>query len=141
MSADRLFLDTAFVLALLNRRDRHHEAARRWFSRLRRAGEVCTTEAILLEVGNSLARRNRREAITFIRSCYLAPNMHVQPLDRALMDRAIQLYEERSDKSWGLTDCVSFVVMRERGLTDALTVDVHFEQAGYRMLLGRPGKD
>jgi hypothetical protein len=139
MNASRLFLDTAFVLALLNRRDRHHVAARRLFRLLSTADEVWTTEAVLIEIGNSLARFHRGEAVTFIRSCYRAPNMQVVDVDRPLFQRAIALYAERSDKSWGLTDCLSFVVMREQRLTDALTSDVHFEQAGYRILLGRRG--
>jgi uncharacterized protein len=42
----------------------------------------------------------------------------------------------RRDKEWSLTDCISFVVMKERGLTEALTADHHFEQAGFKALLG-----
>lgn len=52
-----------------------------------------------------------------------------------LMHRGIELYEARSDKDWSLTDCTSFIVMQDRGLTDALTGDHHFEQAGFRPLL------
>jgi predicted nucleic acid-binding protein len=53
-----------------------------------------------------------------------------------LMDRALDLYRNRRDKDWGLTDCTSFVVMTEHGLSDALTSDEHFRQAGFRVLLG-----
>lgn len=52
-----------------------------------------------------------------------------------LFDRAVALYAARMDKEWGITDCISFVVMQERGLTAALTTDAHFEQAGFRALL------
>jgi len=52
-----------------------------------------------------------------------------------LFDRGCELYTSRSDKEWSLTDCISFVVMKERGLTDALTPDRHFEQAGFKILL------
>ena len=52
--------------------------------------------------------------------------------------QAFALYREREDKEWGLTDCLSFVVMNERGLTDALTADDHFRQAGFRALLREP---
>jgi uncharacterized protein len=45
------------------------------------------------------------------------------------------LYEERPDKGYSLTDCISMNVMRERGLTDVLTNDPHFRQEGYRLLL------
>ncbi|WP_225893949.1 hypothetical protein [Atlanticothrix silvestris] len=52
-----------------------------------------------------------------------------------MLIRALQLYNERPDKTWGLTDCISFVVMWEQGLTDAVTADIHFVQAGFRALL------
>jgi uncharacterized protein len=44
-------------------------------------------------------------------------------------------FRSRLDKDWGLTDCVSFVLMKEYGLTDALSADRHFVQAGFRALL------
>jgi len=46
-----------------------------------------------------------------------------------------KLYRDRADKEWPLTDCISFVVMHDRGLSEALTADHHFEQAGFRALL------
>ena len=61
--------------------------------------------------------------------------MHVVNVDTPLLTRALQLYRDRSDKAWGLTDCISFVVMQEQGLMDAVTADEHFLQAGYRALL------
>jgi predicted nucleic acid-binding protein len=64
-----------------------------------------------------------------------APNVEIVRLSPALLDAALQLFGERHDKAWTLTDCASFCVMRERGLGDALTHDHHFEQAGYRPLL------
>jgi hypothetical protein len=63
------------------------------------------------------------------------PRVVVVPSSRDLFDRAMGLYRSRPDKDWSLTDCVSFVVMRERGITEALTGDHHFEQAGFRALL------
>ncbi|MFM5956954.1 MAG: PIN domain-containing protein, partial [Dolichospermum sp.] len=42
---------------------------------------------------------------------------------------------QREDKEWGLVDCISFIVMQDRGITDALTADTHFQQAGFRALL------
>jgi predicted nucleic acid-binding protein len=61
--------------------------------------------------------------------------VEVIPFQPALMEAALSLYESGPDKSWSLTDCLSFIVMQERGLTDALTADHHFEQAGFRALL------
>ena len=61
--------------------------------------------------------------------------LKLSPPSAELFDRGCELYTSRSDKEWSLTDCISFVVMKERGLTDALTPDRHFEQAGFKVLL------
>ncbi len=63
------------------------------------------------------------------------PAIEIIPAERWLLVRGIDLYARRPDKAWSLTDCISFVVMGERGLAEALTGDHHFEQAGYRALL------
>lgn len=135
MSSERFFLDTAYILALLNSRDHYHAAARAFFPRMRAAQEVWATDAILIEVGNILARSHRAEAATFIRTCETTSNIRVASLTSTLLARALALYEQRSDKTWGLTDCLSFVVMQDQGLTNALTTDDHFRQAGFRVLL------
>ncbi len=63
------------------------------------------------------------------------PNIEIISLNDSLYDEAFELFSSRTDKEWGLVDCISFVVMRERGITEALTADEHFEQAGFRALL------
>jgi predicted nucleic acid-binding protein len=135
MTSDRLFLDTAYVQALINAHDQYHDAARALFPRVRLATEVWVTEAVLIEVGNVLARSHRSAAAAFISGCYTTPNVRVVSVDTPLLHRANDLYRQRADKTWGLTDCLSFVVMWERGLTDALTTDEHFRQAGFQVLL------
>jgi predicted nucleic acid-binding protein len=132
MSGDRLFFDTSFVLALLDRRDTYHRCALTLVSRVEEADELWITEAILIEVANALSRADRTSAIEFIERCYAQPEIRVVTVDTPLLRRACQLYAARSDKTWGLTDCISYVVMRENGLTDALTADRHFIQAGFR---------
>ena len=57
------------------------------------------------------------------------------PFDAGLMDRGLAIFAERQDKDWPLTDCISFVVMQEQGITEALTGDRHFEQAGFVAML------
>jgi predicted nucleic acid-binding protein len=59
----------------------------------------------------------------------------IVPLSEDLYARAFRLYRERADKEWGLTDCVSFVVMQDRKISEALTTDEHFQQAGFCALL------
>jgi len=135
MSRERLFLDTAFVQALLNRRDQYHTQAEALFPRVRAAAEVWVTEAVLVEVGNALSDLDRMAAAQFIERCYRTSNMHVVSVDTPLLMRTLRLYRERPDKLWGLTDCISFIVMREQRLMNAVTTDEHFVQAGYRALM------
>lgn len=135
MSDERLFLDTVFIQALLNKHDQYHHQAKTFLPRVRAAKTVWVTEAILVEVGNALSSVNRPGAVQFIQQCYKTANLQVVILDTLLLSRALKLYSERPDKTWGLTDCISFIVMRENGLTDAVTADLDFVQAGFRALL------
>jgi predicted nucleic acid-binding protein len=97
---------------------------------------MVTTEEVLLEVGNSLARlRFRPAAAQLLQSLTNDSQVEVEPINAAWFRRGLQLFEARPDKEWGLVDCVSFVVMQDRGITDALTSDEHFEQAGFIALL------
>jgi predicted nucleic acid-binding protein len=61
------------------------------------------------------------------------------PLGDELLTGGVELYRDRPDKYWSLTDCISFVVMTELGVTDALTGDRHFKQAGFSLLLPEAG--
>ena len=63
------------------------------------------------------------------------PNIEIVPLSDQLYIRALRLYRERLDKEWGMIDCISFVVMQDRNISDALTTDMHFQQAGFRVLM------
>jgi predicted nucleic acid-binding protein len=69
------------------------------------------------------------------RHIQLSPAIRVVPASRALLEEGISLYSSRPDKDWSLTDCISFVVMRDEGIIQALTGDHHFEQAGFKALL------
>lgn len=135
MNNERFFLDTAYVQALLNRRDQHHERAKELFPRVRTAEEIWTTEAVLIEIGNALSGFDRQAAAHFIEGCYQTDNIYVISVDTVLLERALQLYRDRPDKQWGLTDCVSFVAMQDQYLTTALTLDNHFRQAGFQVLM------
>jgi predicted nucleic acid-binding protein len=135
MTRDLLFMDTVYIQALLNRHDDYHNRAKAIHHKVRNAAEVWVTEAILIEVGNALSATNHSEAVQFIQLCYQIPNMKVVSVDTSLLNRGLDLYHSRPDKDWGLTDCISFVVMREQNLIDALTADRHFVQAGFRALL------
>lgn len=136
MSDERILLDTAFVRALLNRRDQDHARAKELWPRVRAAREVWTTEAILVEIGNSLRSISHRQAaFAFISKCYTTPNTRIENVTSDLLGRALTLYDSRRDKTWGLTDCISFVVMKDQSLVDAMTTDKDFQQAGFRALM------
>ena len=62
-------------------------------------------------------------------------NTKIVPATQALFHRGLERYAARPDKDWTLTDCISFVVMEDEGITDALTGDQHFVQAGFKVLL------
>jgi len=135
MDKERIFLDTAFILALLNRRDSYHHKAKTLMNRVREASEIWLTEAVLTEVGNALSSVDRKAAADFIASCYNTPAFKVVSVTTSLMKKGVELYSGRTDKEWGLTDCISFVVMKEEGLYLAMTADKHFTQAGFVPLM------
>jgi predicted nucleic acid-binding protein len=135
MSPERFFLDTAFIISRFNRRDAFHARASNLRIRVREAREIWTTEAVIIEIGNALAAGLRAEAVRFFEAIPRTSNLKVVPVTSALLESAINLYRDRPDKDWGLTDCISFEVMRENSLAEALTADRHFIQAGFRALL------
>lgn len=132
-----LFLDTGYVIALSGANDRYHAQAVRLAEQIEGNNiRLVTTHAILLEIGNALSReRYRPAAVRLIDSLQNDPNVEIVPLSESLFSQAFQLYRDRSDKEWGLIDCVSFVVMKDRQIRDALTSDEHYEQSGFRALL------
>jgi uncharacterized protein len=135
MEFNRFFLDTSYVLALLNSRDVYHNRSKELFPLMRNAREVWITEAVLAEIGNALSRSNRLAAVNFINNCYITANVKVVSVNKDLFHRAIKFYQFYQDKNWGLTDCISFIVMQDHDLTEAFTADEHFKQAGFQPLL------
>jgi predicted nucleic acid-binding protein len=97
---------------------------------------VLLSDFILLELGNALSSIRQRELffrlVSHLRS---HSNVRIIPASRDLLDRGLELFSRRADKAWSLTDCISFVVMQDEDVTDALTTDRHFEQAGFTALL------
>jgi hypothetical protein len=97
---------------------------------------LVTTEAVLWEWMNALSDASTRRVVAEgYRRCQDDPGIEIVPFSRERNDAAVRLYEARSDKTWSLTDCLSFVVMEQRMLAEALTTDRHFEQAGLRALM------
>jgi len=132
-----VFLDTSFAIALSSATDQNHARAVRLANQIEtNKTRLVTTQAILLEIGNSLSKQKyRAAAIQLLESIEADPNVEVVLLTNSLYRLAFSLFKQRDDKEWGLVDCISFIVMQDRGIADALTTDTHFQQAGFRALL------
>jgi predicted nucleic acid-binding protein len=132
-----VFLDTNGWIALLNATEQLHERAyEAWVELGQRGYRIVLTDWVIAETGNGLARSRARtifaDAIDRISQ---NPLVDIVIVDQPLIARAIDRYRRYSDKSWGLVDCASLIVMQERGITEAFTSDHDFEQAGFRCLL------
>lgn len=129
-----VFADAFYFVARLNRREQHHERVLN-FSRDFRA-HILTSDWVLMEVADALveseSRARMRDFIGHLRQTAVC---EIVPASREWLDRALELYHQHADKEWTLTDCTSFAIMRERSVTEALTGDKHFEQAGFVALL------
>ena len=129
-----IFADSYYFLAVGNDRDQGHRRAVDFANRY--VGEIVTTEWVLTEVGDALAAPFQRPRfLNLIELIDSDTSWVVVESSHELFERGVQLYSNRPDKNWSLTDCMSFVVMEEQGLTEALTADRHFEQAGFVPLL------
>lgn len=128
-----VFADSFYFVARLNVRDQYHKTVIE-FSRNFRAG-MLTTDWILIEVADALAKSECRPRVReFMLHLRRAAACEIVPATRDAFDRALELYNQHRDKQWTLTDCISFTVMREHGIAEALTADHHFEQAGFTAL-------
>lgn len=134
---NRLFLDTSYAIALATPTDQYHDCAVHLSREIeKKATKLLTTRPILLEIGNSVARRDKRKSGgELLLQITTDPNILIVELTKSLYERAFDLFLKYGDKEWGLVDCVSFVVMNERNVQLALTTDNHFVQAGFRALL------
>lgn len=128
-----VFADAFYFLALLNKRDEAHDKAVAYSANV---GRLVTTDWVLTELADGLASSRHRNAFLQTRQELLADaDARVVPFDMKLYEEGIALCADRPDKAWSLTDCISFVVMQREAITEALTGDHHFEQAGFVALL------
>ena len=134
---DKVFVDTAAWIALLNSSDALNPPALQVMNRLQQQKAfLVTTEFVLLEVADALsAPAMRTQTVAFINGLRQLNVLHIIPISQALLTSGWQLYSQRPDKEWGLTDCISFVVMTQERIAIAFTSDRHFQQAGFTKLL------
>lgn len=125
-----VFADAFFYVAFMNRLDEHHKAVMAWAEGF--AGEIVTTQWVLAEVADAFAESQiRRQIKVSFDTLDEDPATRIVRVSPEYFARGMQLYNERPDKEWSLTDCISMVVMADEGLTESLTRDHHFEQAGF----------
>jgi predicted nucleic acid-binding protein len=137
MAGSKVFLDTSGWIALLNASDALHSAADSLWKQVgRQRGKIITTDWIVAEAGNGMARAPSRSGFTdSVRRLLASPSAELIFVDDDLLSRALQLYSEREDKNWGLVDCASFLLMEREAMRDVFGTDRHFEQAGFHCLL------
>jgi len=129
-----IFADTSFYVAMANPRDALHARAQQQAQG--HAGAVVTTEYVLVETANFLSRSpDRAVFVALLGALDADPQTTVVAGSHERFLDGCARYRDRPDKDWSLTDCLSFLTMEELGLTEALTADHHFEQAGFRALL------
>lgn len=132
-----VFVDAGHWIALWNPQDALHQRAVDLSSTLQDA-QLVTTQFVLTEALDFMASAGefrRLYAVQMVRDLERNPDIEIIPQTAAQFRGAVERYADRSDQRWSLTDCASFLVMEERGITEALAYDRHFEQAGFRALL------
>ena len=132
-----VFLDSAFAIALSVAKDDYHKKAIELANEITDSEiNMVTTRAVILEIGNALAKtKYRSAAVQLIKSLEEDPKVIIIHLTEEIFSKAFALYQKSLDKDWGITDCASFIVMEECKINEALTTDEHFRQAGFKPLL------
>jgi predicted nucleic acid-binding protein len=129
-----VFADTFYFLALLDSREAFHRRASQFSSDFE--VQIVTTEWVLAEFGNAYCDpRDRADFVNLYRILIVHPRIKIIPAQTGLFQSGIEFFAKRADKEWSLVDCISFLIMQREGITEALTGDHHFEQAGFAALL------
>ena len=137
MARRPVFLDTSYLVALSNLDDPHHDRSKKLDERLLRQGvPIVSHWGIMLEIADGFARLSRRsKGMDLLQRMMTEERYRIEPISSSLFNEALDRYCTRADKEWSLTDCISFVLMEQLKLKEALTADNHFRQAEFRALL------
>jgi uncharacterized protein len=133
-----IFADTCYWIATINPRDNLHSRTMVVMQSLQ-PFRLITSDMVLVEVLNAFGDWGeyiRRAAVAAIQEITADTSTEIVPQTRRLFQEALDLYRQRPDKDWSLTDCASFIIMNKREITEALTNDIHFIQSGYSALIG-----
>jgi predicted nucleic acid-binding protein len=125
------------VIALENRADPYHVRAKELDERLLKEGAVLFCHwGVLIEIADGFARIARRaRGLDLLARITSEDGYDLISITQSLLQAGLDLYRSRADKEWGLTDCISFVLMKKAGVDEALTADLHFRQAGFKAML------
>ena len=132
-----IFADASYWIALMNPRDKAHGLAKPLTEQLRNC-RIVTSEMVLVELLNYMAEYGedkRREVVEMVKGLNSNPNVEIVRQTSEQFWAAVDYYESRLDKGWGVTDCASFQLMEARGMWEALSSDHDFEQAGFTILM------
>jgi uncharacterized protein len=132
-----VFADTSGLYALLVKDDDMHERAESFLLKSAESKRrFVTTDYVLDETATLLkARRQTRLVSVLVGVIFSSSACQVEWMDRERFERTLRFFAKHQDKAWSFTDCFSFLLMKERKMTDALTKDEHYKQAGFRPLL------
>jgi uncharacterized protein len=129
-----LFADTFYFIALLSPSDDAHAKAIAFTRQF--AGRLLTTAWVLTEMADGLVDTSAREKfVQFYDRLRARGDVTIVPCGDVLFGLGVELFRRRPDKEWSLTGCISFTVMQQQSVSEALTADHHFEQAGFTALL------
>jgi predicted nucleic acid-binding protein len=136
VASDRFFLDSVYLIALEVENDQHHDqASEHWVTLFEKPLTLVTTSYVLDEIVTFLnSRRQHAKAIRVGDNLLHASNIQLIHVDENLFREGWSYFKQYADKTFSLTDCVSFVLMKRLGIAEALTFDKHFEQAGFSKL-------
>jgi len=131
-----IFIDTGFVIALASVTDQNHEkASQLWNELLKDLPEMVTTTYVIDEIVTFFNSRNRHaKAVEIGNRLMNSHSVQVIYVDKGLFDKGWQYFQQHDDKTYSMTDCISFIVMKEQGIEAALSFDKHFTQAGFKVL-------
>lgn len=133
----KLFADASYWIALLHAGDLNHQKAVDLSNSLGRV-IIFTSDWVLAEVLNFFAGNgilSRKAAVQLVQKVLNDSNCRVVPASRELFVKGLGLYSDRLDKNWGVIDCISFIIMTQNDISEALAYDHHFIQAGFQALL------
>ena len=132
-----IFVDTFAWVAVINKSDNYHKICLKTLKLfLREKVKFITTNYVIIETINALSKIEfRKSVIGFINKLEKSPSVEIIKITDEIYNNAWILYQKRTDKDWGITDCTSFEVMRILNIKKAFTFDRHFEQASYSLVL------